>query len=133
MPVILQKMIYRDDLQENPGVLYVFGDNDIRKGMGGQAREMRGEPNAVGIRTKWTPGGDKAAYFHDTDYDQIVEMIDDDFEEVYTALENNEIVVLPTDGVGTGLALLEKNAPRVLEYILGKIEYLKATYGVEER
>lgn len=132
MPLIFQKMIYREDLQENPGILYVFGDNDMRKGRGGQAAQMRDEPNAVGVRTKWTPGTGHGAYFFDTDYEQIVEMIDDDFESIIEALENDKIVVFPLDGIGTGLAYLSDNAPQVLEYIENKMENLKERYGVLE-
>lgn len=131
MPVIFQKMIYRSDLQDNPNVLYVFGDNDMRKGRGGQAAEMRDEPNAVGVRTKWTPGIGPNAYFTDSDFDEIIKMIDDDLEEIFEALENDRIVVIPSDGVGTGLALLNENAPKVFKYLQDKMETLKE-YGVAE-
>lgn len=50
MPVVKQDQIMRRDLLDNQDKLYVFGDNMVRRGFGGQAREMRGEPNAVGIR-----------------------------------------------------------------------------------
>lgn len=132
MPLILQKMIYREDLQENPNVLYVFGDNDLRKGRGGQAAEMRDEPNAVGVRTKWTPGTGHGAYFYDSDYEQIIEMIDDDLEPIIEALENDRIVVFPLDGIGTGLAYLSENAPEVLKYLETKMEQFKESYGVIE-
>ena len=50
MPVVRQKRIVRAELQANPHVLYLFGDNDQRDGYGGQAAEMRdeetGEPGA---------------------------------------------------------------------------------------
>lgn len=52
MIILRQTRIYRADLAMNPKVLYVFGDNLERKGFGGQAYEMRGEPNAFGIATK---------------------------------------------------------------------------------
>ena len=55
MPVIYQKRICRDDLRRNPNAVYIFGDNEARTGLGGQAREMRGEPNAMGIATKRSP------------------------------------------------------------------------------
>ena len=35
------KVITRDKIKENPDVLYLFGDNLLRKGLGGQAKEMR--------------------------------------------------------------------------------------------
>ena len=55
MPVVKQKWITRDDLKRNPEHLFAFGDNMARRGLGGQAKEMRGEPNAVGVPTKWEP------------------------------------------------------------------------------
>jgi hypothetical protein len=42
MPILYQHRIYRMDLIANPNILYVFGDNTKRVGMGGQAGEMRG-------------------------------------------------------------------------------------------
>lgn len=52
MIVLHQKFIFREDLQANPDVYYLFGDNVERRGLGGQAKEMRGEPNAIGVATK---------------------------------------------------------------------------------
>lgn len=132
MPVIYIKRIYREDLINNPNVLFLFGDNDLRKGYGGQAAEMRGEENAIGIRTKWEPSTAKKAYFSDDDYDTIVDMLDDDLEEVIEALEDGQTVVIPADGIGTGMALLEENAPMVFEYLQEKMESLR-DYGVNER
>lgn len=42
MIVIKQKWIKREDLQNNPNIIYLFGDNVSRIGMGNQAGEMRG-------------------------------------------------------------------------------------------
>ena len=50
MPVLTKAHITRADMQENPGTLYLFGDNVQREGDIGQSKEMRGEPNACG---KW--------------------------------------------------------------------------------
>lgn len=129
MPVITQKIIFREDLRANPGVLYVFGDNDMRKGLGGQAAEMRGEPNAVGIRTKWAPSADAGAFFSDDDFDRIVEMIDEDLDRVYDHVSRGGLVVFPMDGIGTGLAKLEQCAPRVLDYLNEKIDALKTIHA----
>lgn len=45
----MTKYIKRQDLKSNPNTQYLFGDNLKRSGFGGQAKEMRGEPNAIGI------------------------------------------------------------------------------------
>ena len=34
--------IRREDVQANPNKIFVFGDNIMREGLGGQAKEMRG-------------------------------------------------------------------------------------------
>ena len=52
------KWITREELQRHPELIFVFGDNMLRKGFGGQAKEMRGEPNAVGVPVKWRPSRD---------------------------------------------------------------------------
>ena len=113
MPVILQYRIYRSDLELNPDVFYCFGDNDERVGMGGQAKECRGERNAIGIRTKKTPGVEESAYYTD---DEMAENIKN-FAAVLDLLVAGKTVVIPTEGFGTGLAELKERAPRTLTHI----------------
>ncbi len=117
MAIILQYRIYRSDLELNPDVYYCFGDNDERVGMGGQAKECRGERNAIGIRTKKTPGEDEAAYYTDDEFEENCQKIADDFAEVLNKLVARKIVVFPIEGFGTGFAELKKRAPRTLQYI----------------
>ena len=66
--MIVEKMawITREIVQANPDKIFLFGDNLLRVGLGGQAGATRGEPNAVGIPTKKTPAGDEAASFTDS-------------------------------------------------------------------
>lgn len=129
MPIIRQYRIFRLDLVENPDVLYVFGDNVERRGLGGQAHSMRGEENAVGIRTKWTPELTAQAFFNDRDYEECIQMIDHDFEPVIDHLEAGGVVVIPLEGLGTGLAKLMQKAPRIYNYLKTKIETLERTYA----
>lgn len=117
MPVVFQNRITRSDLIANPSVLYLFGDNDERTGYGGQAAEMRDEENAVGIRTKWAPRTDSSAYFNDRNYDEIIEMMENDFEPIINHLEEGKVVVIPLNGLGTGLSELPKRAPRIAAWL----------------
>jgi hypothetical protein len=110
-------MIYRDELQANLDTLYVFGDNYERRGLGGQAKEMRGEPNAVGVRTKMRASHDADAYMTDETLLQNISDIWEDFSLVIEHLENGGYVVYPLDGIGTGLANLHENAPKTLRFI----------------
>lgn len=127
MPVIYQKMIRRQDLQENPDVLYVFGDNAERQGLGGQAKEMRGEHNAVGIRTKRAPNNRPSAFFSE-DPDDVAEQnawIAEDFEAIYEHLDQGGTVVVPADGVGSGLSRLKEVSPSSWDFLCEQMDRLK--------
>lgn len=107
----------RSEIQANPDHLYVFGDNVSTLGRGGQARECRGEPNAVGIPTKWHPSMDDAAFFDDSALEKVKPRIQAEFRRLADHLEAGGTVVWPRDGVGTGLADLPRRAPAVAAYI----------------
>lgn len=113
MPLLAQKMIYRSDLQANRHVIYVFGDNLERAGNGGQAKEMRGEPNAFGIPTKRKPLFSEDAYLTDDDYEIMEKVFDECFSKIHNWLSEDRIIVFPSDGIGSGYALLEEKAPKI--------------------
>jgi hypothetical protein len=125
MPIIYQKFIYRSDLRSNPEVFYVFGDNTERVGMGGQAKEMRGEPNAIGVATKWRPGMSHSDFFNDNQFHETKLIIDADFKLIVGALNLNRIVVIPADGIGTGYSQLPQRAPDTYAYILSWLDLIK--------
>lgn len=131
----VQGLIKREDLQANPNVTFLFGDNvkDHQKtfaqrlGKGGQAAEMAGEPNAVGIPTLWKApdGTDQSAYFSDTGFEEIKAVIDKAFAQIKPGMT----IVVPVDdhgnfNLGTGIAQLKEGAPSVLKYIESKIQAL---------
>lgn len=123
--IIFQHRIYRIDLRANPDVLYVFGDNVDRVGLGGQAGEMRGEPNAVGVATKWSPFMNESAFFNDVDYDGIAKIIDADFEPLFKAALNRKTIILPADGLGTGLSEMPTRCPKLYQLVRNNIGILK--------
>ena len=115
MPLRYQKYITRQDLIENRNQFYVFGDNIRRTGLKGQAAEMRGEPNAIGIPTKWKPSMSPEAFFRDRDASFIYPLIKPDLLKVYAHLKQGKVVIWPSDGIGTGLSKLPKTAPMIWE------------------
>ena len=127
MLIIKQKFINREDLQDNPDLLYVFGDNEIRSGMGGQAGAMRGEPNAFGIATLSAPG----TPWLDEDFEHNFEVINNDILDLLGILEEYNGLVFPTDGVGTGLARLQENAPITFGALQLAINVMLASLEVE--
>lgn len=125
MPVVYQHRVFRRDLQSNRDVLYLFGDNERRSGLGGQAREMRGEPNAVGVRTKRAPDTNPDSYWTDDEYEANCSMIDDDMRRPLEHLVDGGVVVVPADGLGTGLSRMEELCPRTFEYLEWWLERLE--------
>ncbi len=130
MPIEIMHRYSRQDLRSNPEKLFVFGDNYARAGFGGQAREARGEPNAVGIATKKAPTYEDKDFLTDAEYVQNIHVIFADFKPVLAALQQSRTVVWPEDGIGTGIAGLPARAPLTLRFIHTLIESLKTVYGV---
>ncbi|UTC29925.1 hypothetical protein BAJUN_03230 [Bajunvirus bajun] len=126
MPVLFQKFIKREDLIRNRGVVYIFGDNIMRRGMGGQAAEMRNEPNALGIATKRSPEHDEIDYFDESPEGIVAQkaIIDQDFKKAFEHVKAGGILIWPTDGIGTGISELPKRAPTTMTYIEDKLTAL---------
>ena len=97
--IVKMRWISREFVRANRDRIFLFGDNLVGQGFGGQAAAMRGEPNCVGIPTK------KAA-------------IDHAFEVLFHRISKAEqINVIPADGLGTGRAQLESRAPQTFAYL----------------
>lgn len=125
--IVYQHRIFRRDLRLNPRLLYVFGDNVARVGLGGQAGECRGEPNAHGIATLDAPG----AFWSDDSLGLNVAQLERDFAGVEAALREGRVIVWPADNIGTGLAELPKRAPRTFADLQRRLMTLQAiTPGV---
>jgi hypothetical protein len=121
MPLKYQQWITRADLRANPQSIYVFGDNFARIGLGGQAKEMRGEPNAVGIATKISP----RQYLNDEWFYDCLHSWAVVFEYLTNALHNGNVVVFPEDGIGTGLADLPNKAPLCWQLLQTFVKHLQ--------
>ena len=87
---------------------------------------MRGEPNAVGIATKATPTSGTNAFFSDSEFDKWADVIDADFMPAYIHALKGGIVVVPEDGLGTGLSELPIRAPNLAKFVDAWIEAIKA-------
>jgi hypothetical protein len=130
MLIVTDKWYTREMVTENPEKIFVFGDNELRKGMGGQAAACRYKSNTIGIRTKAAPNGSPGSFWYDRDYKAKVKLVDEDFRKVQQALLEGNLVVFPADGFGTGFARLKENAPRILTRITSWIQLLRDTYEI---
>lgn len=130
--ILRQAWITRADLRANPDRLYVFGDNMERRGLGGQAAEMRGEPNAVGVVTKWRPGCGAYDYLADQDLvsADVRPRWDEAFDRLRAHLAAGGTVVLPTEPLGSGLADLPRRAPAVAAELARRVAGLGVGGGV---
>lgn len=117
--------ITRKMLRDNPDKVFVFGDNEARKGLGGQAQQMRGEPNAIGVATKRLPSRGEDAYWSDADFERNKRILDADFKPAFEAKAAGKEVIVPKNGIGGGLSELGSRAPRTLEYINQQLDRLR--------
>jgi len=113
--------VTREFIRSHKKWLFVFGDNLIKRGYGGQAKACRGEPNTLGIPTKRYPTWAKDAFFTDNDYDEVKPIIQAIINSVKKG-DWEKIVILPY--IGEGRAQLPTRAPRIYEYVVKVLEEL---------
>ena len=123
------KKITREYVQAHPEFLFLFGDNLQQQGYGGQAKAMRGEPNAVGIPTKKKPTMDDDAFFTDEELEENKAHIDDAIMEILKKKPDfdrkKHTIIIPAAGLGTGLAQLPERAPKTYAYINKRLREFK--------
>lgn len=66
----IPKYVTAKFLRENPNVVFVFGDNLVRKGKGGAAK-LRDEPNTYGFVTKKYPNNEDGSFFRPLEYEEL--------------------------------------------------------------
>jgi uncharacterized protein YeaO (DUF488 family) len=109
--------ISREDVRAEKEKVFLFGDNLTGRGFGGQAKEMRGEENVVGIPTKKFPNNNPSAFFSDRELAANVKAIDKAFDRI----PPGKTIVIPKAGLGTGLAGLQEKAPETFVYLNEKL------------
>lgn len=134
MKVRRMKYITREYIRAHPRSLFLFGDNLEHRGFGGQAKEMRGEPNSWGVITKVKPSHGADAYLDDNPRkragffaEKVINLWDLKFESISWVLRAKfyDEVVIPEDGLGTGLAKMPEKCPKLFEYLQNKIKELE--------
>lgn len=120
--IVFQERYSRKDIQANPDVLYVFGDNEGRFGYGGQAGAARDEPNAIGVATLAAPG----RFWSEGDVYRQCRVIDKDIIPLVAHLLRGGVVIWPLDGIGTGLARLSTASPTTFRHMQARLAQLRA-------
>lgn len=127
--IIMINWFSRKIVKENKNIFFVFGDNLVKKGKGGQA-VIRGLKNTIGVPTKKYPSNRSNSYMSDDELNSNKEAINQAFVKINEKIKEGYFIALPKDGLGTGLAKLKEKAPKTNEYLLNKIEKLKKDHGV---
>lgn len=109
----VRERVNRADLFAEKEKIFLFGDNLAERGLGGQAREIPGEENAVGIPTKKAPDNRPTSFFTDKEFAENKRAIDAAFGKI----PPDKIIVIPKAGIGTGLAQLAEKAPQTFAYL----------------
>lgn len=104
------------DIKNNPKKIFVFGDNNLRYGKGGQAI-IRDLPNTIGLRTKKAPNNQLSSFYSDSDLEENKKNIIEDILTIKDLQLKGNIIVFSNGGYGTGLSKLKENAPKTFEYL----------------
>jgi len=124
--VEIQKEWYSEtQCVENPHKLYIFGDNLIRRGKGGQAI-IRDFPNAWGIATKRLPSMSNNSFFGDRP-DEMTALITDIAMLINMLLHKDtdfNTLVFPEDGLGTGLSKMPSKSPKLFKWLNETISFI---------
>lgn len=110
-----------EDCVRHTNDVFVFGDNDLRKGTAGQA-VIRNCVNSIGVRTKRLPAMTEDAFYSDLEEEK--QKIREDLLKVAQA-GLTETVWLPEAGLGTGLAKLPEKSPMLFKFLTRAIELMK--------
>lgn len=97
--------------RQEPGFVFVYGDNLAGYGTAGQAC-IRNEPNAFGIPTKRYPSMADGSFFTDKQCERqhVIKAL----RELYS-LARYTTIVFPENGIGTGLARMEEYSPNIFK------------------
>jgi hypothetical protein len=114
------------DVQTYYTSLFVYGDNNVSKGCGGQAI-IRHQPNTIGIPTKKYPSNAKGSFYTDIEYEDNCKRIDTAIATIMKLMTSGSYtqIILPEDGLGTGLAMLPTVAPKTYAYLLQQLQQIK--------
>ena len=114
--------------KDNPDKLFIFGDNLIKQGCGGQAI-IRNCSNTFGISTKRLPSMTEDSFFSDQfdEYEAVKQAIENLLIHIFCS-ERKITYVFPSAGLGTGLAQMNIRSPKLFKYMN---EQLNKHFGVD--
>lgn len=103
--------ITKSYLKQNPDHIFVFGDNTIRKGLGGAAK-LRNMPNTYGFITKKYPNNNIGSFYKPDEYKNKFEI---ELKRLIKKIESNPDKTFLISQLGAGLANKYKIRQKVIE------------------
>jgi len=138
--VELIKKLYRSNVEKDMDKIYLFGDNeertsgqnliDIKDETKGRYPNItqaviRGLPNTIGIVTVKNANTKDSTRFYETkDFDKFKKQVDTDLAVVENYLKEGKTIVLPSNGIGTGVSNLKTKAPKLYNYLANRLNLL---------
>ncbi len=117
----IPKIITAEFLRSNPNMIFVFGDNTIRKGKGGAAI-LRDEPNTYGFITKKYPNNRDCSFYK---LDEYYSIFLDEIDKMESLVRENPNKTFLISKLGAGLA----NKYRIYEKVIKwQLVWLEDTY-----
>lgn len=95
---------------------FVYGDNLLRKGKGGQAI-IRDLPNTIGLVTKKEPNNNSSSFFSDIEYEKNYQFILNDILKIKRKQILGDQLVFSSGGYGTGLSKLPELSPKTFDIL----------------
>ena len=114
-------IVTKDYLDTHPDVVFVYGDNLLRKGLGGAAR-LRNHPCTYGFITKKSPNLDNKAYFTVSEYRPVFER---ELKLLIHHITNHPEYTFLISKIGSGLANRYNIYEQVIEPELYKLERME--------
>jgi len=115
-----------EEVENDPTRVYVYGDNLVHRGQKGQA-VIRKLDNSLGVPTKRYPCVKGKSCFFSDKIDEVL-AVKKALEQIEHLVKKGKKIALPKDGLGTGLAELEKRSPVIFKYITLFIRRLDNRY-----
>lgn len=122
MEIKLVDVFVREEVANDVDFVYLFGDNlcDMENGHIPYKTQavIRGLDNAIGICTKRDRYTRDGSYLNDGDYGWFTVHVD---TQLRLAINSGKGIVVPTMGIGTGIAKLKEKAPMCYDYLRSKL------------
>lgn len=116
MPLKFITSFTREELRDNPEVLYVYGDTFAGIASNEQGRAVYGEPNALGIPVKRSYGEEEADFLTDGDLRTWKNIAEPMLRRGYKLLKRGGLLVWPYNGIGIEAELCTR-APLIAEEV----------------